>query len=218
MKRYETPYIQSPHTNACALASFTMVAKTFFPHTTLDDIKRITRWHDGKVVWAPPFHLWMVENGVRIVAFDAVRYDIWREKGFDAMAEVLDPETFAFYKRNTFEPDVYREDIQKLAAKSGYTYHLQQPLPADLKKALADGAVCEALVDSCALNGKDGFSLHRIVVLSLDEESITLHDPVNPGEAPRAAYKIPLQRFLKAWPSERGGPDSCELCCYYPEG
>ena len=56
------PYISQPDPNACALASYTMVAQYFFPETTLEKVAKLSEWEPGYVVWSFKFWRWMLDQ------------------------------------------------------------------------------------------------------------------------------------------------------------
>ncbi len=178
-------------------------------------MKSIVRWKEGFVVWAFPFWRWLMDRGIEIVDFDTVDYNSWANEGFDGLRKTCSPEIFSYFKRNTCEPSRYQDDLLfLLSSQESFRYNFVRPSLDDLRKALEQDAVCEAVVDSCSLNQVDGFSLHRIVVLNIDDTHVTFHDPVKPSDPPRPNRREKIDIFLRAWPSKMGGPDSAELCVY----
>jgi len=211
----KVPYIKSPSENACALACHLMVAKTFFPETTLDDLKSILRWKEGYVVWAFPFWSWLLDRGIEITDYDSIPYDTWLAKGFSGLKTALSQQVYSYLESHTHDPDSYLPDMAKLFTAGGpFSYIQRQPRLSDLKTALDEGALCEVVIDSRAMNNTEGFSLHRVLVLDIDDTHITFHDPVWPDAEERPFRKETIDHFLKAWPSELAGADSAELCIY----
>ena len=65
------------------------------------------------------------------------------------------------------------------------------------------------MFNSKALNNEDGLSLHRVVVLGVNKDSITFHDPRKEKNLPpRIENK---ESFEKTWL----GIDEPELCVYF---
>ena len=203
------PYVKSPSKNACALACHLMVAKTFFPETTLDELKTILRWQDGYVVWAIPFWLWLVKKGISVTDTDTVPYHVWVNQGFEALQNELSADVFTYMKRWTHDAEAYRKDIRELFSIGGFSYKQRVPEIADLREYVARDALCEVTVNSCALNGQAGFAIHRIVVLQVTNNHIVFHDPVTPEAEGKPNRTETLDHFMRAWP-----PDVREVCAY----
>jgi len=78
----------------------------------------------------------------------------------------------------------------------------------DLINAYNRGAVCEVVLNSRALDNKDGIVLHRVEILYIDDNKVIFHDP---RKEPRPAREETKEFFKKAWLEM---PDSPELCVY----
>ena len=203
------PYIKPPDENACALACYTMVAKYFFPETTLEQVAKISQWDPGYVVWSFRFWLWIMDKGIKITEYDPLDYEIWAERGEEGLKKSVGEEEFRFYKENTRDLGVYSEDIRKVLRHKNFTHIKTKPTFADLEKAYQNGAVCEVVLDSATLDGDSGFSLHRVVILDVGDV-MTFHDPREDKAMP--SRKINRELFEKAWLQAIEEP---ELCVYF---
>jgi hypothetical protein len=203
------PYFQSPHKNACALACHFMVAKTFFPETSIDELKSLLRWQDGKVVWAFPFWLWLIEKGLTVLDYDTVPYEAWAKGGFRALEGKVSENSYEYWREYTHAPQLYCAELAKLFANEHFRYVQRTPELEDLINALEQGYLCEVVLNPRVLNDNSGFSLHRVVVLEVNKTHVVFHDPGNPGDAPRQERTETLEHFMHAW-----SPEVRELCVY----
>lgn len=201
----DIPYVGAPK-NACALACYTMVAKYFFPDVTFEQIARISGWESGFVVWAFKFWQWIMDKGVKVDDYDLIALQTWADEGIEGLKKSVSEKEFRFYQENTKDLDKLTEDIRKVMHHKNFTYHQQKPKLSDLVTAFTNGCVCEVVLDSRTLDGREGFSLHRVVVLDIDDKDITFHDP---REKPRPARKESVELFRKAWLESVSEPEFC---------
>lgn len=203
----DVPYISAPK-NACALACYTMIAKYFFPEITFNQIAKISGWKQGYVVWAFKFWQWIMDKGVKVEDCDLIALQTWADEGIEGLKKSVSEKEFRFYQKNTKDLDKLTEDIRKVMRHKNFTYHQQKPKFSDLVAVYNKGYVCEAVLDSRTLDGKKGFSLHRVVILDVNGKDIVFHDP---REKPRPARKESIKLFCKAWLEAVSEP---ELCVY----
>jgi hypothetical protein len=201
------PYVSNSG-NACALACYTMVAKYFFPNVTFDEIAKISEWEPGYVVWAFKFWYWIMEKGIQVEDYDLIALEAWANEGIGGLKKSISKKEFEFYKKNTKDLEILTKDIQKVMSHKNFIYHQQKPEFYNLTKAFSEGGVCEVVLDSRTLDNRDGFSLHRVVVLDIADKEITFHDP---REKPRPARQESVKLFEKAWLKAVSEP---ELCIY----
>lgn len=200
------PYIPQPDSMSCALACYTMVAKYFFPEMTLEDVAKISNWQKGYVVWAYKFWLWIMDQGIKITEYDLIDSETWANEGIEGLKKSVSENEFNFYMKNTRNIESYSGDIKRVLAHSNFTYIRKKPTFEILEKALLDDKICEVVLDSKTLKDREGFSLHRVVVLGIEDGKIYFNDPAeeNEGEASK-------EKFKTAWLTAVKEP---ELCIY----
>ncbi len=202
------PYVQQPDSNSCALASNAMVAKYFFSESTLEEVARNSNWDPGYIFWSFQFWLWMMDKGIKIEDYDTIDYSKWAEEGIEGLKKSVPAKEFDFYLQGTKNLNSYGGLIYKVLSHKNFIYHKQKPKFEDLSDAFEAGKVCEVVVDARALRAKEGFSLHRVVIVKIENNTITLHDPsLNYGPD----QKIDLDIFKKSWLEAVLEP---ELCIY----
>ncbi len=60
---------------------------------------------------------------------------------------------------------------------ANYKYTLQIPVIEDIKDLLVKGYLVGCNVNSCSLNGKEGYSGHFVIVIGFDQNSWIIQDP-----------------------------------------
>jgi len=207
MDRTDIPYIENPG-QACALSCYTMVSKYFFPEATFQQIGEISRWEPGFVVWEMPFWNWIMEKGVSVTNYDVIDYSLWAKKGTTGLKETVPNEEFAYYQKHTNNLDSYTKDIQQLLKNNAYVQQQRNPTWDDLLKELGNGAVCTAVLDACALDNKEGFDLHQVVILDVTDKDIIFHDPRAKDKAKPHRIES-IQHFKFAWLEKVSAPSLC---------
>lgn len=200
------PYISQPDHMSCALACYTMVAKYFFPETNLEEIVKISDWQKGYVVWSFKFWLWIMDKGVRVTEYDLIDSQAWANDGIEGLRKSVSEKEFDFYIHNTKNIESYSEDIKKVLTHPNFTYIQEKPRFEILERAVSDGKICEVVLDSRTLRDREGFSLHRVVVLGIKNGKVYFHDP-----AMEEKDEITIEKFKEAWLTAVNEP---ELCIY----
>lgn len=203
----EVPYVSAPE-NACALACYAMVAKYFFPEVTFEQIAKISGWEPGYIVWSFDFWKWIMDKGVKVEDYDLIDLQTWANEGVEGLKRSAPKKEFRFYQENTKDLHQLTNSIRGVLSHKNFTYHQRKPTLSDLRNSHKAGSICELVLDSRTLDKKRGFSLHRIVVLDIDDKNVVFHDP---RETPRPARRESVELFKRAWLEAVSEP---ELCVY----
>lgn len=200
------PYIKQPDPKSCALTCYTMVAKHFFPESTFDQIAEISNWQKGYTVWAFKFWLWIMDKGIKIEEYDLLDYEAWAKDGLAGLKSSVSGKEFNYYLENSKDLESYAHDIRKVLKHPNFTLVTEKPTQKQLESAINNGHICEVVLDSRTLRDRDGFSLHRVVVLDINNKEVIFHDP---AFAPNT--KVSKEKFLRSWLNAVAEP---ELCIY----
>ena len=201
------PYISNPG-KACALACYTMTAKYFFPETTFEQIAKISDWEPGYVIWPFKFWLWIMDKGIKVTDYDLIDLQKWADEGMVGLKKSISEKELDYYQKNTKNLESYSADIKKVLAHPNFIYNRKRPLFEDLENAFQKGAVCEVVLNDAILDGANGFSMHRVVVLDITKDNVIFHDPRK--KVPHPARKESKGLFEKSWLSLT----EPELCIY----
>ncbi|OGY23080.1 MAG: hypothetical protein A2172_05220 [Candidatus Woykebacteria bacterium RBG_13_40_15] len=190
----DIPYIKQPDPYSCALASYTTVAKYFFPEATFNQLAKISDWQKGFVVWGFKFWLWVMGRGIKVTKYDTIDYGSWAKDGVEGLKRSVSEKEFNYYVKNTKDIEGYSSDIAKVLNHPNFTLINEKPTFETLERAVSDKKICEVVLDSRTLKGKEGFSLHRVAVLEVDDTEVIFHDP-----AYEAYSKATKEKFIKSW-------------------
>jgi len=202
------PYEKNPG-NACALACYTMTSRYFFPEVTFKQIANISNWSSGYIVWAFKFWLWIMNKGIKIINYDIINLQNWAENGVDGLGENISKKELRYYIKNTKNINMYSNDIKKILAHPNFMHKQKLPTWDNLLAAYKGGAVCEVTLNSNFLDQKDGFDVHRVIIIDIEKNNIFFHDPRKNKILPKRKESIEL--FKKAWLDKMEGT---ELCIY----
>lgn len=202
----DIPYFKNPG-KACALACYAMTANYFFSGTTFEEIARISDWTPGYIIWPFKFWLWIMDQGVKVTDYDLINLEEWAQAGIAGLQNSINEKEFNFYIAGTKDIDACQNDIIKIIKHPNFIYHQRKPNFEDLESHFRTGAVCEAVLDSKTLDRETGFSLHRVVILDVNEEFVLFHDP---RQEPRPSRRESRKLFKRAWLDI----DEPELCVY----
>lgn len=206
-KANNVPYVAAPK-NACALACYTMVAKYFFPKTTFAQIAKISAWEPGYIVWPFNFWKWIMDKGIVVEDYDLISLQAWASEGCEGLKRTVSEKEFKFYQENTKDLNKLTNSIRKVMRHKNFRYHQKKPTLLDLIIAHRTGGICEVVLDARTLDRKRGFSLHRVVILNINDKEVIFHDP---RQKPRPARRESIELFKKAWLEAVSDP---ELCIY----
>jgi hypothetical protein len=174
----QVPYHDNPG-NACALACYTMIAQYLLPNAdiTFEQLGTIANWRKNYVVWEFPVWKWLMDKGVCITDYDVIDYDAWSKQGVVGLKDSVPPEEFKWYEENTYDLNEVTGHIQQAFIHPNFTYNRQKPDWQDVVSEYEKPGICDIVLNSHALNGKEGFAAHRVVLIEITDKEVVFHDP-----------------------------------------
>jgi hypothetical protein len=193
----QIPYHNNPG-NACALACYTMVAQYLLPkaNVTFEQLGKIADWHPGYVVWEAPVFVWLMNQDVHITDHDVIDLNAWATEGFAGLQKTIPPDEFKWYQENTYDFDGLTDDIKAMATHPNFTYIQHKPTWEDIVTEAAKPGICDLTLNSLALNHKEGFEVHRVILIEVSDEEVVFHDPNKDGSG--AYRRESVAHFRKA--------------------
>ena len=178
----QVPYHDNPG-NACALACYTMVAQYLLPDIdiTFEQLGKISDWHTGYVVWEAPAFVWLMNHDVQVTDYDVIDYDAWANKGVESLKKAIPLDEFKWYEDNTYDFSSLTKHIQEMVTHPNFTYVQRKPTWEDIVAESAKSGICDLTLNSRTLNHKDGFEVHRVVLIEITDDEVTFHDPNKDG-------------------------------------
>lgn len=179
----------------CTQSSYMMIVKYFEPdfEVNWEEWSQLTGFQAGKGTWAYAGLLWFKERG-----YDVIHKSLFNNKSFIELG--------GQYLVSEYGEDVGMWQIQhsNLPLEQSRAAELMQanilrhiePTLSDIKSYLNTGYLVRCLVNSNALNDRDGYFGHSVVVSGYDDEGFTIQDP---GLPPVPNRHISYEKFENAW-------------------
>lgn len=176
------PYHDNPG-NACALACYTMVAQYLLPDAgiTFEQLGKITDWHPDYVVWEAPFFVWLMNRGAYITDYDVIDFEAWVEEGVEGLQKTIPAAELEWYRENTYDFGGLTEHVKAAFEHPNFTYIQRKPTWEDVVAEVAKPGICDMTLNSRALNRKEGFDAHRVVIIEITDAEVVFHDPNKDG-------------------------------------
>lgn len=161
---------------------------------TWEELEKLSAKIEGKATWPQQMAINLHDMG----------FDVTMVEGFDGRAFIRDG---ADYLHRAFGKDIAEWQIansdlpqeQKLyqaAYDRGVDIQKAIPTLADMQSYIKKGYLVAANVNSPRLRGKEGYVGHFVVILSIDDTELVLHDPGLPA---RPNVRVPIETFQAAW-------------------
>ena len=204
------PYIANPG-NACALACYTMAAQYLIPEEqfTFEQFAKIAGWREGYIVWGFSLWKWLMDQGIHVTDYDTIDYEAWATDGMKGLQKSVPAKEFQYYKENTYDLEQEGLLVEKMLHHPNFTYKQQTPKWADLIHEFNKPGICDVTLNARRLNKEDGFSIHRVVLIDISDDTVTFHDPNK--QASGAYRKESLEHFRRVFESM----EAPELARYY---
>lgn len=172
------PYHDNPG-NACALACYTMIAQYLLPDKgiTFEQLGKIANWRKGYVVWEFPVWKWLMDRGVHITDYDVINYELWAKEGVEGLKQSLPADEFTWYTENTYDLNEVTEHLREVFDHSNFSYEQRKPKWNDVVAEYNKPGICDIVLNANALNNKEGFAAHRVVLIEITDTEVIFHDP-----------------------------------------
>jgi hypothetical protein len=191
----DVPFVANPDATHCFQAALKMVLQRFrLPHDqSWAALDRITGKVDGFGTWPFAGLTWLSELGLDVTNVEHMDNRRFAKEGRAYIAEVTGREFAESLDRGL---DLSRVQAEAAIFVEKVRCEVQIPTIDDIRLAVTEGGLVICHVNSRALNHRDGYLGHFVVVKGFDEYGLIVHDPGPPGEANR---KVPFDVFEKAW-------------------
>lgn len=189
------PFFENPDKTHCHQASLRMVMKYFWPgkEFTWEEMDQITQKVEGKATWEYAGNIWLTQHGMQVKViqlFDDTRFIA---EGVAYLKEFVGDEAAEWQAGHSDIPQAQHLAVESLKS---VLIDMRAPTLHDIRTALDAGYLVTCLVNGKALDGKDGYDGHSIVVIGYTDEGVYVHDP---GLPPAADRLVSNNVFENAW-------------------
>jgi hypothetical protein len=182
----------------CFQAAVRMVLKAFRP--TLDyswaALDEVTAKIDGGGTWPFAGTAWLHDQGFEVRYIELADNRRFAAEGKPYLLELYGAHANAADAKT----DYAAEQARASRMVENVRCEVRVPTADDIRGLLLEGFVLICFVNSRALNGRDGYSGHFVVVKGFDAEGLIVHDPGPPATENR---QVSYESFERAW----GYPD-----------
>ena len=187
-------FIANPDATHCFQAALKMVLQRFRSRDlSWEELDRITGKVDGFGTWPFAGLTWLSELGLDLTNVEHMDNRRFAREGRAYIAEVTDREFAESLDRGL---DLSRVQAEAAVFIDKVRCEVRIPTIDDIRRAVRAGGLVICNVNSRALNDREGYLGHFVVVKGFDEQGLIVHDPGPPGEANR---RVPFETFEKAW-------------------
>jgi hypothetical protein len=191
----KVPFFGNPDDTHCFQAVIRMLLKYQFSELeySWSELDRLTGKKEGLWTWPLYAMLQLNDMGFEIINMEDFDYYRFAQEGPSYLKERLGEEVGT--------EQIEHSDIRyemKNAALFLQRFDCSPHIPGlkDISSLISQGFLVICNVNSCMLNGNDGYSGHFILVYGVDDTSLIIHDP---GPPPRESRIVPHDLFVKAW-------------------
>lgn len=196
------PFLENPDNTHCFQCVLGMIQGYDFPDKTrtIEELVEFTGKKPGLWTWPTRGMVEMQQLGYEVVNWREFDYQAFASQGGDYLLERWGQEKGQAQIEHC--DLVYEmENARQLAS----VLHTRQSLPTweDIMDLVGDGFLVVCNVNSKALNGNPGYSGHFVLIYSIDDEKVEMHDPGPPAFQSRLVTRTD---FSRAWeyPDEKG--------------
>ena len=200
--RKDIPFYQNTSDNThCFQASLRMILKHFLPEREFSwkDLEQMTEKKQDLWTWQLAGILWMQANGFEVRNKEIFDYEEFIQHGEKYLLEEFGKEVGnAQIKYSDIDQERHLSEIFVRLVQTEKSV----PTTRDIKELLQKGFLMIINLNSNILNKKSGYDGHSVVITSIEDSFIFLHDP---GLPPKPNRKVALNAFEKAWayPNEK---------------
>jgi len=185
----------SPDDNHCSQAVLKMILKYFIPNKNFSfkDLEKITNFDKRYWTWGYDAQRSLSQMGFKITEVGLFNDERFAKEGSKYLIE--------FFGKVKGKAQIEHSNIElaRKGAKENHKYVKEikkVPELKDIQNYLTKGYLVKCHVNSKALNDKEGYYGHAVLVYHVENNFVYLHDP---GLPPRKSWKIAKSKFLKAW-------------------
>lgn len=195
---YKVPFYGNTEEGThCFQACIKMVLKYFQPEKdfTIEELEKITAKKPGLWTWCYAGLVWLAEHGFDVVNIDSFDSKRFSEEGKSYLFEALGDQVA---QANIDLSDINQEIfLAKEFVSRVHTINREASID-DILEYLNKGYLVVCVVNSRALNNKEGYSGHFVLIKGYDEKGLIVHDPGHPHNPDRL---VEYDLFNRAWSS-----------------
>ncbi|MDA1316646.1 MAG: peptidase C39 family protein [bacterium] len=190
-------YSNTPDNTHCFQAVIKMIAKNYWPDTNYswDDLDHITEKKAGLWTWPMAGYIWLANKGLKIESSSIFDFHGFYSEGYDYFLRTFGKEIADGQYEHT---DMKQGQMlaEQFVTHNGIVHKAEIPSNSNIQAKLKNGYLVVCNLNQYALNQKEGYSGHFVLIYDYDDKGLTMHDPGLPSyEARHVSYDV----FGKSW-------------------
>jgi hypothetical protein len=189
-------YSNTPDDTHCFQAGMRMILGYFLPDREFSwkELEQLSAKVEGLSTWPQQMLINLRKMGFAATMVEGFDGHAFIRNGGQYLKEAFGEETAEWQIKNSDIPQ--EQKLYQEAYDTGVDIQCRVPTLADIQDYLQKGYLVAATINSRQLDGKDGYVGHFVVVLSIDDQEMVLH---NPGLPARQAQRVTREQFMEAW-------------------
>lgn len=187
----------------CVETSLKMILKYFEPNTdySIDELEKITDKQPEKGSWSFKWSIWFANHGYTVKHYSTFDFRAFMADGIGYIRRAYGDEV-ANWQAGNSDVELARSQTKEYLDKVEIV--AKKPTIDDIRREHRANSLIKPMVNSRVLNGKEGYEGHSVVILDIDDNDISFHDPGLPAFENR---KVSHQLFQEAMDSFGGEMD-----------
>jgi len=180
----------------CFQAGIRMILGYFLPDREFswEELEQLSAKVEGLATWPEQMLINLRKMGFAVTMVEGFDGRAFIKDGAQYLKDTFGEEIAAWQIKNSDLPQEQR--LYQEAYDTGVDIQTRIPSLEDIKTFQQQDYLVAVTVNSRKLDGKEGYTGHFVVILSIDDKEVLLH---NPGLPARQAEHVPLEQFMNAW-------------------
>ena len=180
----------------CVQATFCMILSKLLPKKqfTMQELVKLSDVGEGEATWPSRLLIELDKLGLEVHMIEGFDGNDFIDRGEKYLCDTFGAETADWQVAHS-NIEKEQRDYKELLASDVIVKNII-PTMNDIRRYLNDGYMVRCTVNSRKLAGDDGYVGHSVLVLSVSDDEVILH---NPGLPPVPYQHVDLGTFESAW-------------------
>lgn len=144
---------------------------------SLEEIDNMSGKVEGKATWPQKLSVEMMNRGYELVNIGLFSTEEMLEEGIENyLIKTQGKEAADWSVRNSIDLSIIEKDCYDYIQHPKYEYVQRLPTIEDIKRHLTNECLIISMINSCALNKKEGYAGHFVLIYGIDDDYIYFHD------------------------------------------
>ncbi len=180
---------------ACLKSLFSITNPELKP--SWDYLEKLTEYIPEHGAWVYPELLALNRYGLEAQLVTGFDIDRFIKEGFDYIEDAFGKDVADYERKHPHDYERIKRQMQEAVGKDLIVS--RHGRIEDVRSYIENGWYVMALVNSKALNGKEGYTGHRVLIYGFDEAGVIMNDPGPNDDNDTDGRKVSWELFDRAW-------------------